>query len=55
MSRIRRLWPTVTALLGLVLAIYLIIDAGAEDVAQAMLVVGWGMVPITYFTFFRSS
>jgi putative membrane protein len=52
MSRIRRLAPIVTALLGLALAIYLIIHAGAEDVAQAMLVVGWGLVPITLFHFF---
>jgi hypothetical protein len=49
MSRIIRLWPAVTALLGLALAIYLIIDAGAEDVAHAMLVVGWGLCPITLF------
>jgi putative membrane protein len=49
MSRIIRLWPVVTALLGLALAIYLIIDAGAEGVAHAMLVVGWGLCPITLF------
>ncbi len=49
MSRIIRLWPFVTALLGLALAIYLIIDAGAEGVAHAMLVVGWGLFPITLF------
>ena len=49
MSRILRLWPFAAALLGLALAIYLIIDAGAEGVAQAMLVVGWGLCPITLF------
>ncbi len=31
------------------LAVYLIADSGAGEVARAMLVVGWGLIPITLF------
>jgi putative membrane protein len=31
------------------LVIYLIIDSGAAQVAHAMLVIGWGLIPITLF------
>jgi putative membrane protein len=34
---------------GLTLAVYLIIRAGAGDVAHAMLLVGWGLVPVSLF------
>ena len=29
--------------------VYLIIDSGAAQVAHAMLVIGWGLIPITLF------
>jgi len=38
-----------TAALGLCLTIYLIAYSGAAEVAHAMLVVGWWLVPITLF------
>ncbi|MGB6348455.1 MAG: hypothetical protein WBG10_00355, partial [Pseudolabrys sp.] len=31
------------------LVVYLIADSGAGEVARAMLVVGWGLLPITLF------
>lgn len=34
---------------GLLLVVYLIIASGAADVAHAMLVIGWWLVPITLF------
>jgi putative membrane protein len=34
-----------------VLVVYLIIDSGAGEVARAMLVVGWSLLPITLFHF----
>ena len=37
------------AFLGLALVVYLIIASGAEDVAHAMLLVGWGLAAITAF------
>jgi hypothetical protein len=37
------------AILGLALVVYLIIASGAEDVARAMLLVGWGLAAITAF------
>jgi putative membrane protein len=40
---------TIAALLGVALVVYLIIDSGAEEVAHAMLLVGWGLLPITLF------
>jgi putative membrane protein len=49
MSHIIRASPIIAALLGLALVVYLIIDSGAEQVAHAMLLVGWGLVPITLF------
>ena len=45
------MWPVIAALLGLAFVIYLVIDTGAEDVAHAMLLVGWGLLPITLFHF----
>lgn len=39
----------IAGLLGLAFAIYLIADSGAATVAQAMLVIGWGLIPITLF------
>ncbi|HEV3178028.1 MAG TPA: lysylphosphatidylglycerol synthase domain-containing protein [Stellaceae bacterium] len=39
----------IAALLGVALLVYLIIQSGAEEVARAMLLVGWGLVPITLF------
>ena len=35
--------------LGLALAIYLIVASGAGEVAHAMLLIGWGLVPITLY------
>jgi putative membrane protein len=39
----------IAAFLGLLLVIYLIIESGAADVAHAMLVIGWWLLPITLF------
>jgi putative membrane protein len=41
----------VAAAFGFALVVYLIIDSGAGEVARAMLVVGWGLLPITFFHF----
>ncbi len=38
---------TTAALLGMVLVICLVIGSGVEDVAHAMLLLGWGVVPVT--------
>src|SRR5262245_33409340 len=39
----------IVAFLGFSLVVYLVIASGAAEVAQAMLVVGWWLVPITLF------
>jgi putative membrane protein len=39
----------IAAVLGLLLTVYLIIDSGAAQVAHAMLVVSWYLIPITLF------
>jgi putative membrane protein len=39
----------IAAALGFLLVVYLIIDSGAAQVAHAMLVVGWWLIPITVF------
>jgi putative membrane protein len=39
----------VAALLGFLAVIVLIVESGAGEVARAMLVIGWGLVPITLF------
>ena len=39
----------IAAIVGLGLAIYLIVAAGAADVAKAVLLVGWGLIPVTLF------
>jgi putative membrane protein len=39
----------IAAFLGLVLLVYLIVDSGAAEVAHAMLVVGWGLLPIALY------
>jgi putative membrane protein len=39
----------VAALLGFALVVFLIVESGAADVARAMLVVGWWLVPITLY------
>ncbi len=44
-----RLLIIIAGLLGLGLIVWLIIDAGAADVAQAMLIMGWALVPIALF------
>ena len=42
--------PLITAALcGLLLVVYLIIKSGAADLAHAMLVIGWWLIPITLF------
>jgi putative membrane protein len=41
----------ITAAFGFALAVYLIVDSGAGQVTRAMLVVGWGLLPITLFHF----
>ena len=39
----------LAALLGVALVVYLIIQSGVADVARAMLLIGWGLIPITLF------
>jgi putative membrane protein len=39
----------IAAGLGLLLALYLIVDSGAAQVGSAMLLIGWWLVPITLF------
>jgi putative membrane protein len=39
----------VAAFLGFLLVVFLIIDSGAAEVASAMLVLGWWLLPITLF------
>jgi len=39
----------IATVLGFLLVVYLIIDSGAAEVAHAMLVVGWWLLPITLF------
>lgn len=41
----------IAAFFGLALVVYLIVDTGVGDVTRAMLVVGWGLIPITLFHF----
>ena len=43
---------TIAWLFGLTLVVYLIVHSGADDVTHGMLLVGWGLLPITYFTLF---
>jgi putative membrane protein len=39
----------IAALVGLLFAVYLIIESGAAQVADAMLVIGWWLIPISVF------
>ncbi|MGA6966173.1 MAG: hypothetical protein WBZ51_21480, partial [Xanthobacteraceae bacterium] len=39
----------IAAFFGFLLVIFLIIESGAADVARAMLVIGWWLIPITLF------
>jgi len=39
----------VAAALGVAVVVYLIIASGAEEVARAMLLIGWGLLPIILF------
>ena len=39
----------IAAFCGCLLIVYLIIESGAADVARAMLVIGWWLIPITLF------
>jgi putative membrane protein len=48
-SQIIRTSLIVATVLGFLLVVYLIIDSGAAEVAHAMLVVGWWLLPITLF------
>ena len=41
----------IAAFFGFALVVYLIVDSGAAEVAHAMLVIGWGLLPITLFHF----
>jgi putative membrane protein len=47
--RIIRTSLFITALIGFAFVIYLIVDSGAAEVASAMLVIGWWLLPITLF------
>ena len=48
-SRIIPVSLIVAASFGFLLVVYLIIESGAADVAHAMLVIGWWLIPITLF------
>jgi putative membrane protein len=48
-KRIIRASLIIAWLLGLTLVVYLIVHSGTEDVAHGMLLVGWGLLPITLF------
>jgi putative membrane protein len=39
----------IAALCGLSLVVYLVIKSGAADVAHAMMIIGWWLIPITLF------
>ena len=39
----------IAAVCGFLLIVYLIIESGARDVADAMLLIGWWLIPITLF------
>jgi putative membrane protein len=47
--RLHLLLPAIAALCGFFLIVYLIIASGAADVAHAMLVIGWWLIPISLF------
>ncbi len=44
-----RLSAVIAAVVGLALAIYLIVANNADQVAQAMLLVGWGLIPTALY------
>ena len=44
-----RIWTIIAAIIGLALAVYLIVANNADQIAHAMLLVGWGLVPIALF------
>ena len=48
-SQVIRASLIIAAVLGFLLIIYLVVDSGTAAVAQAMLVVGWWLLPITLF------
>jgi len=41
----------IATFLGLLLLVYLIVDSGVAQVAHAMLVVGWGLLPVALYHF----
>ncbi len=44
-----RPWTIIAAVIGLALAVYLIVANNAGEIAHAMLLVGWGLVPIALY------
>ena len=48
-SRIIPVSLIIAAFFGFLLVVYLIIESGAADVAHAMLVIGWWLIPISLF------
>ena len=48
-SRIISISLIIAFVAGFLLVVYLIIDSGAADVAHAMSVIGWWLIPITLF------
>ncbi|HXQ49992.1 MAG TPA: lysylphosphatidylglycerol synthase domain-containing protein [Stellaceae bacterium] len=44
-----RLWMIVAAVLGLAMVVVLIVHSGADEVARAMLLVGWGLIPVSLY------
>src|ERR1700747_2905197 len=48
-SQVIRATLITAAVLGFLLIVYLVIESGTSEVAQAMLVVGWWLLPITLF------
>jgi putative membrane protein len=48
-NQIIRVPLLIALLLGLALVVYLIIDSGSDEVAHAMLLIGWWLIPISLF------
>ncbi len=44
-----RLWTIIATVAGLALAVYLIVANNAGEIAHAMLLVGWGLIPISLY------
>ncbi len=50
-----RAWLIIASACGFFLLVYLIVKSGAADVAHAMLLIGWWLIPITLYHLVRLS